>query len=215
MESVKTRRRSSSSHANKDRRPMNGMHINGTINGIPRRGRGFSNTSTITVINKVPISEENDSATSEKHTQEGKPDFPRDKSLERNIDNVIFGDVTFKAWYPSWYPKEIIGEKGLNGDSRGIVVSELYICKRCFGYGKNVVDWVRHTRCCERGIPGSIIYTHDPEGVWSVWEVDGGVDTVSFLHPNTCFCFLEPLFLIANPYSSCFVRTLVFSRNSS
>lgn len=107
----------------------------------------------------------------------------KDKPLERNIDNVIFGDVTFKAWYPSWYPKEIIGDS-LRGDGKGIVVPELYVCKRCFGYGKVLVEWVRHCRCCEKGIPGERIYSHGigrggHEATWSVWEVDGSVDTVS------------------------------------
>jgi hypothetical protein len=102
-----------------------------------------------------------------------------ERPLERNIDNVIFGDVTFKAWYPSWYPKEIIGEKGLNGDNKGILVSDLYVCKRCFAYSKVAIDWVRHTRCCKKEVPGERIYTHGPQGTWSIWEVDGDVDTVS------------------------------------
>ncbi|KAG4427305.1 hypothetical protein IFR05_017212, partial [Cadophora sp. M221] len=113
------------------------------------------------------------------------------ETLERNIDNVIFGEVTFKAWYPSWYPKEIIGEKALTvgaGDKGGIVVTELYVCKRCFGYGKVLVEWVRHCRCCEREVPGRKIYVHGgwreddtprpAVGEWSIWEVDGGVETL-------------------------------------
>jgi hypothetical protein len=110
----------------------------------------------------------------------------REHALERNIDTVVFGEVAFKSWYPSWYPKEIIGEKalltGLSGEGKtGIVVKELYVCKRCFGYAKGVVEWVRHTRVCEKDVPGKQIYIHGEEGVWSVWEVDGGVDTVSSL----------------------------------
>ncbi|PVH87794.1 acyl-CoA N-acyltransferase [Cadophora sp. DSE1049] len=109
------------------------------------------------------------------------------ETLERNIDDVIFGEVTFKAWYPSWYPKEIIGEKALAGDKGGIVVNELYVCQRCFGYGKALVEWVRHCRCCEREVPGQKVYVHggwreddSPRptiGEWSIWEVDGGVET--------------------------------------
>lgn len=112
------------------------------------------------------------------------------ETLERNIDNVIFGEVTFKAWYPSWYPKEIIGEKALAGDKGGIVVNELYVCQRCFGYGKVLVEWVRHCRCCERDVPGQKVYVHGgwreddsprpTTGEWSIWEVDGGVETVSY-----------------------------------
>ncbi|KAH8590821.1 acyl-CoA N-acyltransferase [Bisporella sp. PMI_857] len=105
----------------------------------------------------------------------------KDKTIERNIDKVVFGDVIFKSWYPSWYPKEIIGEKGLLGDGRGIVVQTLYVCKWCFGYGKNVEEWARHCRGCLRataGPPGRKIYTHGQTGTWSVWEVDGEVDTL-------------------------------------
>jgi hypothetical protein len=103
--------------------------------------------------------------------------------LERNIDSVVFGDVMFKAWYPSWYPKEIIGEKGLDGKGTGIVVQKLYVCKKCFGYGKEVHEWARHCQLCQKEIPGRRIYMHggdgEKDGVWSVWEVDGGIDTVS------------------------------------
>jgi len=95
----------------------------------------------------------------------------------------VFGDVMFKSWYPSWYPKEIIGEKALNGDGKGIVVQTLYVCNRCFAYAKVVEDWVRHCRVCEQGVPGRKVYVHgageDGDGVWSVWEVDGEVETVS------------------------------------
>jgi len=125
------------------------------------------------------------------------------ETLERNIDNVIFGEVTFKAWYPSWYPKEIIGEKALAGDKGGIVVNELYVCQRCFGYGKVLVEWVRHCRCCERDVPGQKVYVHGgwreddsprpTTGEWSIWEVDGGVETVSshtsfFFRNGLCAC---------------------------
>jgi len=118
----------------------------------------------------------------------------RDKDLERNIDSVIFGDVTFKAWYPSWYPKEIIGEKALSceGKGPGITVKELYICRRCFGYSKALVEWVRHCRCCEREVPGTKVYSHGAEGEgggWGVWEVDGGVETVSTALPIPSITF--------------------------
>jgi hypothetical protein len=118
----------------------------------------------------------------------------RDKDLERNIDSVIFGDVTFKAWYPSWYPKEIIGEKALSceGKGPGITVKELYICRRCFGYSKALVEWVQHCRCCEREVPGTKVYSHGAEGEgggWSVWEVDGGVETVSTTLPFPSITF--------------------------
>lgn len=136
------------------------------------------------------------------HSPKTKKDFE-----ERNIDNVIFGDVTFKAWYPSWYPKEIIGEKALSlvetragsgsgsEKDRGMVLPELYVCKRCFGYGKVLQDWVRHCRSCRKVVPGRKVYVHGgwreddaPRGrggEWSIWEVDGSEETVS-PHPNHC-----------------------------
>ncbi len=128
--------------------------------------------------------------------EKGKAD--REKDLERNIDNVIFGDVTFRAWYPSWYPKEIIGEKALSftveSKGPGITVKDLYVCRKCFGYSKVLVDWVRHCSCCEREVPGQKVYSHGSEGEgggWSIWEVDGGVETVSSIPPSflTIFVF--------------------------
>ncbi|KAH8661523.1 acyl-CoA N-acyltransferase [Tricladium varicosporioides] len=111
------------------------------------------------------------------HTSKKSQLKDREKELERNIDNVIFGDVSFKAWYPSWYPKEIIGEKALDGKGVGIVVDTLYVCGSCFAYSKGVVEWVRHCRVCEHGVPGCKVYTHG-KGNWEVWEVDGGVETL-------------------------------------
>jgi hypothetical protein len=102
----------------------------------------------------------------------------REKALERNIDNVVFGDVIFKSWYPSWYPKEIIGEKALSGDGKCIVVQTLYVCRRCFAYSKVAEDWMKHCSVCEKRVPGRRVYVQG-EGLWSVWEVDGGADTVS------------------------------------
>ena len=106
----------------------------------------------------------------------------REKVLERNIDNVVFGDVMFKSWYPSWYPKEIIGEKALTGDGKGIVVQTLYVCKRCFAYSKVAEEWIRHSKLCRKEVPGRRVYVHGAgQRVWSVWEVDGGIDIVSLL----------------------------------
>ena len=114
-------------------------------------------------------------------------EIDREKALERNIENVVFGDRMFRAWYPSWYPKEIIGEKALSdAKAVGIVVQTLYVCRKCFGYAKEVHEWAKHCQQCKKEIPGTKIYMHgvgegrsEEECVWSVWEVDGGVDTVS------------------------------------
>jgi len=162
----KEAKRRGSEAGSSERKPPNKSLANGHTKG---NSNGTSSSASSVVNGKQPPK-------ATKH----------DKPLERNIDNVIFGDVTFKAWYPSWYPKEIIGEKALHGEGRGLVVPELYVCKRCFGYGKVLVEWVRHCRCCEKGIPGERIYSHGigrggNEATWSIWEVDGSVDTVSCL----------------------------------
>jgi hypothetical protein len=149
--------------------------------------------ATVTGVDKKNIKENEKPKEKAKEGKESKkPEKEKDdRDLERNIDNVIFGDVTFKAWYPSWYPKEIIGEKALSctveGKGPGITVKELYVCRKCFGYSKVLVEWVRHCRCCEREVPGRKVYSHGPEGDgggWSVWEVDGGVETVSISLPS-------------------------------
>jgi hypothetical protein len=146
--------------------------------------RATTSNSNSTVHKSEPAASTSTSTSTNKHKQK-KEDL--EKSLERNIDTVIFGDVSFKAWYPSWYPKEIIGEKALDGKGAGITVTELYVCERCFGYAKTLLEWVRHCRCCERGVPGQRIYVHgsgegeidEDKGRWEVWEVDGEVETVS------------------------------------
>lgn len=107
----------------------------------------------------------------------------KERALERNIDQVVLGDIMFKTWYPSWYPKEIIGDKALNGDykSVGITVPTLYVCKKCFRYSKEVVPWFKHCKLCTQDEPpGKLIYSHGGEGnsPWSVWVVDGEVETV-------------------------------------
>lgn len=181
------------------------IDINGSLGGRPSSRKGqmqvqvlingsMNGGSTTTVSNEVktkvpPKALTNGQFDHEKpsKTEQKKKDEPG----ERNIDNVIFGDITFKAWYPSWYPASIIGEKALSDTKKecGIVVSELYVCNRCFGYSKTLVEWVRHCRCCEKGVPGTRIYVHAEDGIvagegdearWSIWEVDGGVETVCF-----------------------------------
>lgn len=103
----------------------------------------------------------------------------------RNIDNVVLGDVMFRAWYPSYHVKEIVGREVVEGKKE--MLERLYVCCHCFKYSKELMAWLGHVRACERRfggelgmVPGRQIYTHG-SGTWSVWEVDGEVDTVSFL----------------------------------
>lgn len=107
-------------------------------------------------------------------------------TAERNVDNVVLGDILFRAWYPSPYLKEIVGKEVIDGDTQ--MLERLYVCKFCFKYSKELMAWVGHVRACERRfgadndlgmVPGRRIYTHG-KGEWGVWEVDGEVDAVVY-----------------------------------
>lgn len=38
---------------------------------------------------------------------------------DRNIDKVMFGDICFRAWYPSYYGKEVLGDMSGNSTKSG------------------------------------------------------------------------------------------------
>lgn len=89
----------------------------------------------------------------------------------------------FRAWYPSYHVKEIIGKEVV--ENKREMLERLYVCNHCFKYSKELMSFWGHLRSCDRRfggtqamVPGREIYTHPP-GDWSVWEVDGEVDTVS------------------------------------
>ncbi|RYP05249.1 hypothetical protein DL764_003956 [Monosporascus ibericus] len=109
--------------------------------------------------------------------QQQPPPTPRS---DRNIDKVVLGDICFKAWYPSYYGKEVLGDVSGNaggGKDMGArmvggggkrdppVLDRLYVCPCCFKYSKELVAWWEHVRCCERKgtVPGRKVYTH-PKG---------------------------------------------------
>ncbi|KAI1274906.1 acyl-CoA N-acyltransferase [Xylaria sp. FL0933] len=98
------------------------------------------------------------------------PGAPRS---DRNIDQVVFGNTCFKAWYPSYYGKEVLGDVSANvgggnakmgGSKRDhpSMLDRLYICPCCFKYSKEMVPWRKHVRFCEAKafVPGTKIYTH-------------------------------------------------------
>lgn len=139
-----------------------------------------------------------------------------EKDKERNIDEVVFGDLCFKSWYSSFYTKDLIGngngenhsqgvsqgsgKSGKSGKStksaksckggseresrsaKGLQVDRLFVCNWCFGYTVHGGEMARHRECCERrgSVPGNCVYEHEDGGEWSVWEVDGEVEGVSF-----------------------------------
>ena len=103
---------------------------------------------------------------------------------DRNIDKVVFGNLCFRTWYPSYYGKEVLGDSGATrggskdgGKDTGgkssskkerehhTMLERLYVCPSCFKYSKELVAWWGHVRVCEvqRYIPGRKIYVH-PQG---------------------------------------------------
>lgn len=148
-----------------------------------------------------------------------KPSAAAAPTLERNVDNVVLGDILFRAWYPSRHVKEIVGREVVEEKE---MLERLYVCKHCFKYSKELMGWVGHGKACERRIggaapmvPGRKIYSHGNSG-WSVWEVDGEVDSVGAPYTDfwrieltlNCssiartYVYLRSYFLITSPSSS-------------
>ncbi|KAF2966218.1 hypothetical protein GQX73_g7337 [Xylaria multiplex] len=81
------------------------------------------------------------------------PGTPRS---DRNIDKIVFGKTCFKAWYPSYYGKEVLGDVSANvgggnakmggGKRDPPMLDRLYICPCCFKYSKEVVPWWKHVK---------------------------------------------------------------------
>lgn len=57
-----------------------------------------------------------------------------EKPVDLNIRSVVLGDISFKTWYSSFYPEELIGRK----------VDRLYVCQWCFKYSKDVMPYLAH-----------------------------------------------------------------------
>ncbi|KAI8963475.1 acyl-CoA N-acyltransferase [Daldinia sp. FL1419] len=113
------------------------------------------------------------------------PPTPRS---DRNIDKVVLGKICFKAWYPSYYGKEVLGDISNNANAGGKdgrdgggkmggriggskrqpppMLERLYVCPCCFKYSRELVAWWEHVRCCEKTfeIPGRKVYKH-PKGL--------------------------------------------------
>lgn len=128
------------------------------------------------------------------------------------MDNVVLGDILFRAWYPSRHVKEIVGREVVEEKE---MLERLYVCKHCFKYSKELMGWVGHGKACERRrggaapmVPGRKIYSHGNSG-WSVWEVDGEVDSVGA--PDTTV--LQRIELTLS--HSCIVKTCACLPNCS
>ncbi|KAJ0281035.1 hypothetical protein CBS470a_008467 [Colletotrichum nupharicola] len=107
---------------------------------------------------------------------------------DRNIDKVILGNICFRAWYPSYYGKEVLGDASVSGKSGAATAgttsgknppatgagdgaknqhrkgADAPILDRLY-YSKELVAWWGHVRMCERAgaVPGRKVYTH-PRG---------------------------------------------------
>lgn len=57
-----------------------------------------------------------------------------EKPADRNIKEVVLGDVQFDTWYPSFYPEELVGRE----------IDRLYVCQWCFKYSKDRTPYVSH-----------------------------------------------------------------------
>ncbi|KAK3990891.1 males-absent on the first protein [Cladorrhinum sp. PSN332] len=116
---------------------------------------------------------------------------PSKEYTDRNIDKVVLGDICFRAWYPSYYGKDVLCDSSHNNHSSASnggkhddpngsnggkahhhgrrdqppMLERLYVCPCCFKYSKELVSWWEHVRLCERKafVPGRKIYTH-PKG---------------------------------------------------
>lgn len=59
----------------------------------------------------------------------------KEKPADLNVRNVVLGDILFKAWYPSFYPEELIGRE----------LERLFVCQWCFKYSKDLMPYLAHT----------------------------------------------------------------------
>lgn len=55
---------------------------------------------------------------------------------ERNVREVILGDLRVDAWYPSFYPEELTGR----------TIDRLFVCKWCFKYTTKLIPFHEHVQ---------------------------------------------------------------------
>ncbi|KAJ5103725.1 hypothetical protein N7532_004254 [Penicillium argentinense] len=81
---------------------------------------------------------------------------------DRNVKNVVLGDLIFNPWYQSIYPEDLVAKDA----------DRLYVCRWCFRYSCDGATFSEHTRACvyRTTPPGNKVYDH---GGYAVWEVDG------------------------------------------
>jgi hypothetical protein len=55
-------------------------------------------------------------------------------AAEPNVREVVLGDLRIPAWYPSFYPEELVGRK----------TERLFVCPDCFKYSVNLDGFLEH-----------------------------------------------------------------------
>ncbi|KAK7968643.1 hypothetical protein PG996_002931 [Apiospora saccharicola] len=105
------------------------------------------------------------------------PPTPRS---DRNIDRVVLGDISFRAWYPSYYGKDVLGDASVTSGGKAnpggggakigggkkekevVLLPRLFVCPSCFKYSKEEGKWRKHIGACLlRGwVPGDKVYVH-------------------------------------------------------
>ncbi|KAL5340057.1 acyl-CoA N-acyltransferase [Aspergillus crustosus] len=87
---------------------------------------------------------------------------PHAKSLTRNVEHVVLGNLRFQTWYQSIYPEDLVSKD----------TNTLYVCRWCFRYACDITTHTQHTKVCPDRTtpPGRKVYDH---AGYSVWEVDG------------------------------------------
>ncbi|KAK8875300.1 acyl-CoA N-acyltransferase [Apiospora arundinis] len=107
------------------------------------------------------------------------PPTPRS---DRNIDRVVLGDISFRAWYPSYYGKDVLGDASVTSGGKAnpggggakigggkkdkeVLLDRLFVCPSCFKYSKEEPKWRKHIGAClpKAWVPGNKIYVHPKE----------------------------------------------------
>ncbi|OLN96103.1 Males-absent on the first protein [Colletotrichum chlorophyti] len=130
--------------------------------------------TTVTAV-PVPVPP---TSTPSKPAPTSRPDKSAPRT-DRNIDKVMLGNICFRAWYPSYYGKEVLGDASASAKGGGSksthasdlaggagagagaknqqrkggdapMLDRLYVCPVCFKYSKELVAWWGHVRVCER-----------------------------------------------------------------
>ena len=118
------------------------------------------------------------------------------KVLNRNIDQVVLGDLLFDSWYFSPYPEAVLYgtehhlSKPLNGEHKNghvekvvaPIIPKLHVCRYCFKYTTSPTDYAHHIQTHVQDyeedpqgwipVPGKAVKVYEWEG-FCVWDVDG------------------------------------------